>query len=147
MIQDLAQTLVEHESDFEKIQNDIKAIQTLFEHYDSEHFSLYDSTDFFGILTKHPMYSLLMVAEGSQTQFYKFGIYPIVWLLVFLVDAKLESSRLYHINKTFRRLATQTDMRVHGTDTFSGKSIIYDALNEILGEDLKKHTLEVIAKL
>lgn len=132
MAKDLAKKLSPTNNRLEKIQTDISIIKQHLENTEGRILNNYESEDFYGILTKHPMYSLLISAKGNQTHFSQFALYPVSWLLVFLADPIKDSSRLYNINKEFRRLASQYSLSVKGTDDFSGESTIYDALNEIL---------------
>lgn len=138
MIDDLDPVLdtnLKHE--FKDIHYEINLIQTFYERSSSEKYALYDTTDFYGILTKHPMYSLFMSASGDQTQFTEFALFPIAWLLVFLDHPINHGARLYNINKQLRKITAERSLTVMGIDEFSGHSIIDDSLNEIL-TDRKK---------
>jgi len=132
MAQDLKKIFKSDETTFQEILNGIEHLREHFSNQKDATYKIYDSNDFYGILTKHPMYSLLMSAKGDQTHFTQFALFPVSWLLVFLANPKIDSSRLYTINREFRRIASNLSLSVKGTDEFAGKSKIDDVLNEVL---------------
>jgi hypothetical protein len=132
MAKDLKTIFKSDGTTFQQIITDIEHLRKSFDSQQDTLYAIYDSNDFYGILTKHPIYSLLMSAKGDQTHFTQFALYPVSWLLVFLANPIIDSGRLYTINKEFRRIASELSLSVKGTDEFSGESKINDALNEIL---------------
>ena len=138
MAKDLKTIFKSDEATFQQILTDIEHLRKSFDSQRDAVYSEYDSSDFYGILTKHPMYSLLMSAQGDQTHFTQFALYPVSWLLVFLADPNEDAGRLYTINKEFRRITSELSLSVKGTDNFSETSKINDALNEILNTNKEK---------
>lgn len=121
---------------------DIKKVNTqeikdFFEGESNELYELYDSDDFYGLLTKHPMYTLLMYSKGDRSQFSEYVLYPITWLLVFLTDRSEQAGQLYNINKQFRSIQIHSGVSVDGADEFSAGSCTENVLNNILEKDDK----------
>lgn len=158
MLNDLSSSDYVDQAHWNLNQGTIQEIKGFFEKDSSELYDLYDSDDFYGLLTKHPMYTLLMHARGDQSQFSEFVLYPITWLLVFLADTSDQTSQLYSINKQFRSIQEESRVGVEGIDNFSEGSVIESVLRNILeknegGEEseysffLKQHSLGGVLKL
>jgi hypothetical protein len=114
----------------EELREDLKNIKSFFRRQPLEAFESIESDDFYGFLKKNPSYTLLMLADGSETLFVRHLLYPVAWLTA-LVASPADSGKLYGINKQFRILLHEGDIDLQRLELDTSRSTLHQMLQLI----------------
>jgi len=95
-----------------------------FEELSAEYYKCYSQTKIFGIVTKNPLYVILLILNGDRSDFSQYVVYPVVALLLKQADLVLNGGPIYAVTVQLRKLILDSPSRLSGYDELSTTSII-----------------------
>jgi hypothetical protein len=123
----IATDLSEAQGDDFKTGDWLHAIGVMKLHFKSlihDDYQRYSKTDIFGIVTKNPLYVILMTLNGDQSDFSRLVVLPLIALLLKQADVVVDKGRLYAIANQLRKLIHGTHSEITGIDDLPLPSII-----------------------